>query len=217
MRTRTTGGPPDDSTYVLTGAFTGGGTSYVYTVSRRCDTKTVPCDRRVITSALDSRLPFVAPTVAGVATGSQWILAEGWSFSDTLSPGEGRLYRIRDATLDELALLGRSVSPGATAPNNQRKLFRESGGTLHEVFESGGEVFYRKTTNNGRSWQNTARLSDSLGQNGSPGITARLNTQEGTTYLYIIYSYTDNGGTGWSSPQLPRSSFSCPSPGPLQQ
>jgi hypothetical protein len=123
------------------------------------------------------------------------------------------------------AYQNKSVSSQSTAFNGQRKLYRESGGKLHEVFESGGEVFYRRSSDNGSSWEVTRRLSNGWGGNSSACLTGRYSGY--ATFLYtvwqgangsnwdIVYNYSNDGGTTWQSNALTHTSaFACPDPGP---
>jgi hypothetical protein len=45
-----------------------------------------------------------------------------------------------------------SSSTAVTAPNTQRKIVRDEQGTYHAVYESGGLLWYTKSTNNGADW-----------------------------------------------------------------
>ncbi len=75
----------------------------------------------------------------------------------------------------------KSLDHTATSLNGQRKLVKDNAGNYHIVFTSGGEIFYRKSTNNGNSWQAPVRLSDGTGENKFPSITTMDN------YLYITW------------------------------
>jgi hypothetical protein len=124
-------------------------------------------------------------------------------------------------TITYLASQGKSTSTNATATNSQRKLVRESTGKLHMVFESGGEIFYRSSTNDGTTWQTTNRISPGTGDNTYPSITERSNyiyavwqRQNGSNWD-LLFNYSTNGGTTWlASPITLVSNFSCPTPGP---
>ena len=56
-----------------------------------------------------------------------------------------------------------SASSEATAFNSQRKLLRTSDGRLHLVFESEGEIFYRRTQTDGTTWENSTSVYLSTG------------------------------------------------------
>jgi hypothetical protein len=127
----------------------------------------------------------------------------------------------------DLATRNKTTSSGATAYNNSRKLYRQSSGTLHEVFESGlvtgGEIFYRSSTDNGTTWSNTARLSDGIMTSLAPCITMGSSATNvivawqqtnGPNYNVLFRRSTD-GGTTWGSITALQLNFSCASPGPL--
>jgi M6 family metalloprotease-like protein len=129
-----------------------------------------------------------------------------------------------------LGYQGRSDNPGATAFNSQRKLYLDFEGNLHVVFQSGGEVFYRKSTDNGVTWQITKQLSDGSGTNASPSITGRWDDGKECTRLYcvwqkgtssnysVVYNYSSTSGTSWlTSPVTLASSINCSGPTPVIQ
>lgn len=106
-----------------------------------------------------------------------------------------------------------SVSPEATAFNSQRKLLRTSDGRLHMVFESEGEIFYRRTQTDGTTWENSTSVYLSSGNynNKFPCITGTSSKQfvvwqryNTSTSKYDTY-FTKNTGSGWSAPAtIPR-------------
>ncbi|MGA2624143.1 MAG: T9SS type A sorting domain-containing protein [Bacteroidota bacterium] len=120
-----------------------------------------------------------------------------------------------------LALGNQSSVSTATAYDNQRKLYRESSGTLHEVFESSGEIFYRKSTDGGSTWQLTREVSSGSGGNSAACITMAGSTiivawQQATGSNYnIVTKKSTDGGSSWSSETFPQTNFSCSSPGPV--
>lgn len=151
--------------------------------------------------------------------------------------GFGRINAYKAVTLvpgskvDSLAGLNHSVSVSATEGNNQRKMYRESSGKLHEVLESGGQIFYRNSTDEGATWQSMQRISGNTILNYSPSITGGYYYY--ATFLYVVwqkknsisttsttwdvvYNYSnDNGATWQSAPIVLASNLSCPSPGPM--
>ncbi len=64
-----------------------------------------------------------------------------------------------------------SSSWNATAANNARHLTK-SANYLHEVFVSGGELFYRRSTDEGSSWDQTHWINTAVGENSRPCIAA---------------------------------------------
>ena len=123
--------------------------------------------------------------------------------------------------LDDLALQNISFSSFATAANNQRKMHRESSGTLHEIFESGNQVFYRRSTDDGFSWTTTKRLTDGTASNIYPSIVGRNSNlyviwqRANGSNWDIVYTLSSNGGQSWSSPYIKAANVTCPAPGPL--
>ena len=102
--------------------------------------------------------------------------------------------------------LNQSLNNNATENNNQRKLIADASGNYHEVFNSGGEIFYRKSTDGGYNWAETVRLSDGSGNNSSAclsssgtNILAVWQQSSGSTYS-VISSHSTDGGVTLSSP-----------------
>ena len=161
--------------------------------------------------------------ITEVVSGRQWAIAgsgAGAVFSDKIAPGGGKLYKLEQADLMTLATFNKSASSTAIAYSNQRKLCRESNGKLHEVFESGGEAFYRNSTNDGATWQVTTRLSGGSGGSAAPCITMAGTTViavwqrwNGSSYQ-IQTSRSTNGGSAWSAPAI-LATVTSASPGPI--
>lgn len=55
------------------------------------------------------------------------------------------------------AYAGKSVDASSTWPNSARHILK-GGGKLHEQFTSGGDIFYRRSSNNGTTWEMTKRI-----------------------------------------------------------
>jgi hypothetical protein len=114
-----------------------------------------------------------------------------------------------------------SSSSSATASNSQRKVVRESSGVLHEVFEHGGEIVYRKSTNDGASWQSSAQISSGFGDNGAPCITMAIpnllvgfQNWSGTIHN-VQYCRSTNGGSTWAPRSSLGSAGTVAAPGPM--
>lgn len=160
----------------------------------------------------------------GIAHTSANELMAAWVNNDASNNAD--VYASLYNTLTKLAYDGRSLSSPASANNNQRKLFRESSGTLHEVFESGGEIFYRHS-DDGVTWQGTTRLSAGNGSNYAPCITGCYNFYAPFLYVVwqhqvasniweIMYNYSYNTCLTWlPAPVSYTTGVVVPSPGPL--
>ena len=121
-----------------------------------------------------------------------------------------------------LAKNNQSNSQSVIANNNQRKLYRESSGKLHEVLENGGEIFYRNSVDNGANWSIPNLLSVNAGLNSSACITMAGGTTivawqqtTGSNYNVAVKQSTDGGDTWNALPTFIQTNFSCASPGPL--
>ena len=137
------------------------------------------------------------------------------TFTVSLDPGKGKLFAFNRTI--QLANLNKSLYYGATANNNAHIVERgHTANVLHEVFHSGGEIFYRRSTDNGSTWNITQRLSDGTGVSERPSMSAGYhNTSPNLDILRVVwqqkldnyhyklwYVYSDNGGISWSSPQV---------------
>jgi hypothetical protein len=200
-------------------------TSYFMLVNRVCnDASGNTTDPQAVS------VSFAHPTyqwlkITEVVSGSQWVIAgtgSGATFTDNLGPGAGKLYRMEQADLSTLAAFNTSASATATANSNQRKLYLESSGKLHEVFESGGAVFYRNTTDGGTTWDVTFQLSSGIEDNSAPAIsvtaTAIVATWQycdGEEGFTIYFSTSTDGGQSWSSASSRAGHIEAPDPGPI--
>ncbi|NIR95747.1 MAG: exo-alpha-sialidase, partial [Gammaproteobacteria bacterium] len=77
----------------------------------------------------------------------------------------------------KLAHEDKSFDNNATYSNSARHLAK-SAGYLHEVFASGGEIFYRRSANTGLSWDVTERITTGNGDN----LNACLTYTEDANY-----------------------------------
>ncbi|MDZ7289193.1 MAG: S8 family serine peptidase [candidate division KSB1 bacterium] len=107
-------------------------------------------------------------------------------------------------TLDELGTR-KSISALATAYNGSRKLVK-NGSTYYLVYESGNQIYFTKSTDNGSTWSDPpARLSDGFMQNNFPCIAERSGNlyvvwqrKNGSTHDILYRSYASGA---WSSIQ----------------
>ncbi len=121
-----------------------------------------------------------------------------------------------------LASQKRTTYYGATKYNGEHLLEHDASGRLHYVFQSGGEVFYRRSTDEGVSWGNVSRLSIGDGSNAWPSITVAHNgtlivvwVRTTSTYNYnILSAYSTDAGFTWTSPQLISTSYVSLTDGP---
>jgi Pro-kumamolisin, activation domain/Secretion system C-terminal sorting domain/Subtilase family len=121
---------------------------------------------------------------------------------------------IDDLVLFALGVKNKSTYYWPTGYNNEHPLERSSDGKVHEVFSSGGEIFYRRSSNNGLTWDITALLS-SGGANDAPSIVAcsypgsasQLEVvwqqQLDGTHYNICYAFSSNFGLTWTCPATP--------------
>jgi hypothetical protein len=103
----------------------------------------------------------------------------------------------------------KSSSADATASNSARHLVK-SGGYLHEVFASGGEIFYRRSTDEGSTWDKTDYINTAVGENTLPCITTTHNgsvqivwqRQIGDSTYEVWHSFSQDDGASWSTPAI---------------
>jgi len=132
------------------------------------------------------------------------------------------LFSIRLTDLGNYASSSKSFSIVATANNNQRKMYRNSDGKLHKVFESGNQIFYRNSTDNGTIWSNAVRISATTGVSNAPSIAGTGNSicvvwqkANGSSWD-VLYNYSTDAGTTWLGNGATLVSASAtPAPGPL--
>lgn len=112
-----------------------------------------------------------------------------------------------DMTVDFIKCLLNSSTAEATSFNNSRKIIRDSAGSYHLTFESGGQIYYQKSTDDGVSWNAFKRLNPSNvnTNNRYPCIAERSGNlyvvwqrYNGSTYDIWYRSYSS--GT-WSTAQ----------------
>ncbi len=114
----------------------------------------------------------------------------------------------------KLAYSNQSLNNNATAQNNGRHLVEDGSGNYHQVFASGGEVYYRKNIG-GTSWQTPIRLSDGNGSNNYPAIAvtgsyvyATWQKYLGSNNYNIYFAASTDGGSTWSNYVLSTASLS---------
>jgi hypothetical protein len=104
----------------------------------------------------------------------------------------------------------KSLNYHATSYNNNHIIEKDASGRLHFVFQSGGEIFYRRSTNTGSAWDITRRISDGGGSYDAPSIAVAYDgslqavwQQKMDNYNYRIwYSRSSDIGSTWTAPLL---------------
>ncbi len=120
--------------------------------------------------------------------------------------GYGRLNAYQ-AVLLGAAYANKSQYASATYANNARHLVKDDG-YLYEIFTSGGEIFFRRSNNNGSSWQVTKRLTTGNGSNSRPAISAFYDNSLHVVWQHkvadkkwdIYYTYSTDHGNSWHTP-----------------
>jgi len=104
----------------------------------------------------------------------------------------------------------KSTYASATFSNSARQLAK-GGGKLHEVFNSGGEIYYRRSADNGSAWEITKRLTS-----GNGGNSRQCLASGQSNYLHIVwqrynsanslydiyYALSADNGASWSIPVI---------------
>jgi len=160
-----------------------------------------PTQRGIAKAKLDSVLVNVYPdSSAGLITSEAYALLR---FNT-----EYVLKKLREED-SSYAMQNTSSSWDATATNNARHLAKFES-YLHEVFTSGGEIIYRRSTNSGSSWDQTHLINTVVGENSRPCITA---TKSGSVQIVwqrrvapstyqVWHSYSQDNGESWSTPTV---------------
>jgi hypothetical protein len=114
------------------------------------------------------------------------------------------------ASGDLAVLANKAFDASATFSNGARHLLK-GGGKLHEQFTNGGQIYYRRSSNNGNSWELTKKISTAGLDNNSTGglAVAQGNSvhlvwqrKKPNSRYEVWYSRsTDNGGS-WSVPVI---------------
>ncbi|MDW7680039.1 MAG: S8 family serine peptidase, partial [bacterium] len=116
-----------------------------------------------------------------------------YSYTDygerNIEVGYGRLNAYQ-ALLLTLCHTNKSHSSLATAYNNGRRLIRDDNNCYHLVYQSGGEIFYRRSDPGGNSWETSLRLSTGNDENEFPAISGTSSNQ---FVVWQRYNGTNNG------------------------
>ena len=131
--------------------------------------------------------------------------------------GSGRVEAFQSMLLS-IAYSNESSVYSSTAHNNNHSIERGYFGKLHEVFQSGGEIFYCRSSNNGSTWDITKRISGGNGSNTLPSLVAVpyysrdaicvVWQQKIDSRHYKIWSsFSSNEGISWSTPEIVNGCF----------
>ncbi|MEW5844415.1 MAG: T9SS type A sorting domain-containing protein [Bacteroidota bacterium] len=120
-----------------------------------------------------------------------------------------------------IAYDNKSFNQLATLNSSQRKLVQDGTSNYHQVFSSGGEIFYRKNVSG--TWQNPIKISYFNSSNDYPCIALGSSNSImivwqrliGTNTYEIYFSMSTDGGSTWSSANRYLLETSLSSSGPL--
>ncbi|MCL4539510.1 MAG: glycoside hydrolase [Bacteroidetes bacterium] len=133
-------------------------------------------------------------------------------WSDFRSNSNADVYAGLYNSATRLAYNNTSFYGGATGNNNNRTIAQ--GNYLYETFMSGGDIFLRRSTDDGSTWDITTRLSDGSGENSKPSAAVYTHGTAtdtvcvvwqknlGNSYFDIEEAFSGNSGESWTSPQL---------------
>ncbi|HEX7573851.1 MAG TPA: T9SS type A sorting domain-containing protein, partial [Bacteroidota bacterium] len=107
--------------------------------------------------------------------------------------------------------------------DSRRTIVRQDPETFHQVMDLGGEIFYRRSTDNGMSWSVPSRISQGSGGNSAPCITlagpALLLAWQMDAYdaadtgRVMLLSRSTDAGKSWSDYMSVGWSYRCSAPG----
>lgn len=103
----------------------------------------------------------------------------------------------------------KSSSTDATASNSARHLAK-TGNNLHEVFASGGEIFYRRSADEASTWDQTHQINTAVGENSHPCIATTQHASVEIVWQRRIalskyevwHAYSQDEGASWSAPAI---------------
>jgi hypothetical protein len=157
--------------------------------------------RGVTKARLDSTILSVYPdSVAGLLTSEACALIR---FNT-----EYVLQKLREED-EAFAAENKSSSWNATSSNGARHLVK-TGNYLHEIFASGGEIYYRRSADEGATWNQTSRINTAIGENSYPCVATTQHVSIELVWqrriapsIYEIWhSYSQDEGASWSAPAI---------------
>ena len=179
--TSVTSNVPGEPKYVETAHFTGSAIDYFYVVNRR----TLESQARILTLTLNNNSPW---EVTDVASGKIWVIGPNGTFSDTLSAGEGNLYRAGPMSYNWSGI--RTITGNITVPD----------GTTLTV--SAGSVM--KIENNG-----SILINGGINVNGSSvqHVTIDGLNQSRLWWYYPLIKFGEGGGGTISYTDVKRAAY----------
>jgi len=80
----------------------------------------------------------------------------------------------------------------ATTSNRQRKVVRDDIGHFHLVYESGGDIWYTKSSDQGATWSSEKLVSDGLGGNSKPAVDVVMKD---VNEMHVYFAWVKNGSS----------------------
>lgn len=104
-----------------------------------------------------------------------------------------------------------------------RTVVRQDPGLIHQVMQAGGEIFYRRSTDKGVTWNVASLISSGNGGNGTPCMTIsgpalllawQMDANDAADTGRAVYvSRSTDVGKSWSRPDTVGMSYHCAPPG----
>lgn len=106
-------------------------------------------------------------------------------------------YEVTGPSVNGKALHLASSTPNPTANNNQRKMVRDATGVYHMVYESGGEIWYTKSNDDGNNWINEFRINIPTDEGTNPRNPSLYQYIQGSdNYLQVVWIEDRASGGG---------------------
>ncbi len=167
--------------------------------SAKANLSSSPARRGTAKAKLDSVLRNVHPDSAAAL-----ITSEAYALLRFNTEYVMKKLREEDSTF---AVENKSSSWDATATNSARHLAK-SEGHVSQVITSGGEIIYRRSDDEGASWNKTDQINTAAGENTMPCIAVTLNNsiqivwqrKVGSSTYEVWHAYSPDNGDSWSTP-----------------